>query len=394
MTAAADLPPRAIDPPAASPRLALAAGRRVTGATRRRHPAAAAKPAWQATLKDVAAQAQVHPGTASRALDPATRYLVRDGTVHRVLQAAQALGYLPNHAAASLRTRCTRTIGVLLPDLADPLLAPVARGLEDRLATAGYVALTGSTDGDTTRERAILTQMRARHVDGLILAGCAASAPLVTAAGRTGLPVIVAGSEPEGGTLPAVSADLARGMRMVVAHLAALGHRAIGCLTGPGERASHQHFLAAMAASGLPLPPRPALASQRLTAAEGMRCCRQLMADRWPCTAIVTTSDLLAAGCCQALAADGRSCPEDISVVGLGDLPLAGSLSPPLTTIRLPQYHMGIQAARLLLERITDPGLPAVALRLLPELLVRGSTAAGPASGRGTPGTAESTRAG
>jgi LacI family transcriptional regulator len=334
-----------------------------------------------ATLKDVAAEASVHPATVSRALHPATRHLVRPGTARRVIRAAQSLGYVCDHSAVSLRTRSTRTVGVLLPDLAGPLAAAFARGLEDHLTAAGYVALTGSTDCDVTRERVFLTMMRSRHVDGLILAGCAARPPLAAAARRLGLDVVIAGTVPENGTLPAVSADFPRGMRMLVGHLTALGHRSIACVTGPGEGGRYRDFLAAMAAAGLRPPPFPALTARAHTAGEGNRCCRRLLAGRAACTAIITTSDLLAAGCCQALAEEGRACPRQVSVTGCGDLPLADSMTPPLTTIRLPQYHVGAQVARLLLDRIASAGEPPVVRLLPPELVVRGSTAP-PSAGR------------
>ena len=335
---------------------------------------APARPRAVATLKDVAAQANVHPATVSRALHPATRHLVRPGTARRVIRAAESLGYVCDHSAASLRTKSTRTVGVLLPDLGGPLAAALARGLEDHLTTAGYVALTGSTDCDATRERMFLTMMRGRHVDGLILAGCAARAPLAAAAGRLGLPVVIAGTLPESGSLPAVSADFPRGVRMLVDHLAALGHRSVACVTGPGESGRCRDFLAALAAKGLQPPHLPALAARTHSTDEGKRCCRRLLAGRASCTAIIATSDLLAAGCCQALAEEGRGCPRHVSVAGCGDLPLAGSLTPPLTTLRLPQYHVGVQAAQLLLDRIASPDSPPVARLLPPELVVRGST--------------------
>jgi LacI family transcriptional regulator len=327
------------------------------------------------TLRDVAARAGVHPSTASRALHPATRHLVRPVTARRVIRAAQSLGYVPDHTAASLRTRSTHTVGVLLPDLADPLAAAFARGLEDQLTAAGYVALTGSTDSDVARERMLLTMMRSRSVDGLILTGYPARSPLAGAVSRIGLPVVIAGTVPENGTLPAVSADFSRGMRLAVDHLAELGHRAIACLTGPGETGWHRDFHAALAARGLPKALVTVLAAKAHTVDEGRRCCRQLLCDRGPCTAIITTSDLLAAGCYQGLAEAGLACPEDISVTGCGDLPLAGSMTPPLTTIKLPQYHVGVQVAQLLLDRIANPSSPPVARLLPPELIVRGSTA-------------------
>src|SRR2546429_9104283 len=93
-----------------------------------------------ATLRDVAAAARVHPATASRALNPETRILVSEETARRVTDAAAALGYRPNAVARSLRTRRSHTIGVLIPDLNNPLFPPMVRGLEDRLAADGYVA--------------------------------------------------------------------------------------------------------------------------------------------------------------------------------------------------------------------------------------------------------------
>ena len=131
------------------------------------------------TLRDVAARAGVHPATASRALNPETRLLVREDTARRVLEAAEVLGYHPNPVARSLRTRRSNTVGVLIPDLTNPLFPPIVRALEDRLAAAGYVALIGNTDGDGERERLVFQQMRARHVDGMVLATAHLSDPLL-----------------------------------------------------------------------------------------------------------------------------------------------------------------------------------------------------------------------
>ena len=117
------------------------------------------------------------------------------------------------------------------------------------------------------------------------------------------------------------------------------------------------------------------LGAKAHTVDEGRRCCRRLLADWSRCTAIIATSDLLAAGCYRAIAAAGLACPQDISVTGCGDLPLAGCITPPLTTIKVPQYHVGAQAAQLLLDRIDSPGSPPVARLVPPELVVRGSAA-------------------
>ncbi|HXZ74162.1 MAG TPA: LacI family DNA-binding transcriptional regulator, partial [Streptosporangiaceae bacterium] len=171
------------------------------------------------TLRDVAARAGVHPATASRALSPETRLLVREDTARRVLEAAETLGYYPNPVARSLRTRRSHTVGVLIPDLTNPLFPPIVRGLEDRLAAAGYVALIGNTDGDGERERLVFGQMRARHVDGMVLATAHLSDPLLADAVRGGLPVVLMNRMAQDHSLDSVSVDNERGMRMAVAHL-------------------------------------------------------------------------------------------------------------------------------------------------------------------------------
>src|SRR5579862_4295710 len=140
------------------------------------------------TLRDVAAAARVHPATASRALNPETRLLVSEDTARRVSAAAAKLGYRPNPVARSLRTRRSHTVGLLIPDLNNPLFPPIVRGLEDRLDADGYVALLGNTDGDDARERKVLEQMRARHVDGYVLATAHLHNPLLREAVQSGVP--------------------------------------------------------------------------------------------------------------------------------------------------------------------------------------------------------------
>src|SRR3954464_9143185 len=122
------------------------------------------------TLREVADVAGVHPGTASRALNAETRALVNQETARRVLRAADELGYRPNPIARGLKTNRSYTIGVLIPDLMNPLFPPILRGIEDRLEEAGYTALVANTDNDPERELFDCQAMRARQVDGIIAA--------------------------------------------------------------------------------------------------------------------------------------------------------------------------------------------------------------------------------
>jgi LacI family transcriptional regulator len=331
------------------------------------------------TLRDVAAAAQVHPATASRALNPETRILVSEDTARRVIDVAARLGYRPNSVARSLRTRRSHTVGVLIPDLNNPLFPPIVRGLEDRLAAAGYVALLGNTDADPSRERTLFEQMRARHVDGFVLATATLRAQLLAEAAAADVPLVLMNRlAPEYG-FPSISADNEQGAQMAVSHLAGLGHSRIAHIAGPQEASTGvdrlRGFRDGMAAHKLDVDETLISYARKYTVEEGMRCCHDLLAGREGFTAITAANDMLAVGCYAALDESARQCPEDISVIGFNDMPFIDRLRPPLTTVRFPHYQLGTEAAELLLERINGNQGPGKVRYLSPELVVRGSTA-------------------
>jgi LacI family transcriptional regulator len=338
------------------------------------------------TIADVARLAGVHKATASRALNPEADARVSAATARRVRTAAQELGFTPNSAARSLRTNRSFTVGVLIPDLTNPLFPPLVRGLEDRLAAAGYVALIGNTDGNDDRERLIVEQMRARRIDGLASATARLRYPLLAQAAAAGLPVVLMNRMATDHSFPAVSVDNERGIRLAVAHLAALGHRRIAHIAGPQDVSTglerYRGFAAAMAACGLAVPAELVVFARAFSIQEGTRCGALLLERDSGCTAVAAANDMLAVGCCTAIEAAGRSCPADVSVVGFNDMPFIDRLRPPLTTIRFPHYQVGHEAAGALLELIAGRSRPVRVLRLAPELVVRGSTAVRP----GAPG--------
>jgi LacI family transcriptional regulator len=342
-----------------------------------------------ATLRDVAKAAQVHPATASRALNPETRLLVSEETVRRVAAAATRLGYQPNPVARSLRTRRSNTVGVLIPDLNNPLFPPIVRGLEDKLTAAGYVALIGNTDADAGRERTIFEQMRARHVDGFVLATATLHDELLAEAAAAGLPVVLMNRLSADYSFPAVSVDNEQGARMAVTHLARLGHTRIAHIAGPQEASTGvsrlRGYREGMAQHGLSVDEGLIVYASKYTVDEGTRCCLELLARRAVteadgATAIAAANDMLAVGCYAAFDESGVQCPDELSVMGFNDMPFVDRLRPPLTTVRFPHYQLGTEAAQLLLERIAGGDGPVKILYLAPELIVRGSTAA-PAGG-------------
>jgi LacI family transcriptional regulator len=332
------------------------------------------------TLRDVARIAGVHPGTVSRALNPATEGLVNDETVRRVRDAAETLGYRPNPMARGLKTNRTFTIGVLIPDIQNPLFPPIIRGIDDRLASAGYTPLIANTDNDPQRERNDVEAMRTRQVDGFITATARRDHELLDEVARLDAPVVLVNRRVEDDTLPSATADDREGVRLAVAHLVELGHTRIAEVAGPQDLSTglhrHEGFLGALAEHGL--EPEYVGFGAAFTEPEGVRVCEEVLAAAPDVTAIVAGNDLVALGCYDALAARGLACPERISVVGFNDMPFAGKFNPPLTTIRIPHYEIGAAAADLLLERLAGPGAPPRHVVLEPELVVRGSTAPPP----------------
>src|SRR5690349_6127381 len=136
------------------------------------------------TLKEVAERAGVHVTTASRALNPATSSLVNAATIRRVQAAARELRYQPNAIARGLKTARSMSVGVLLPDLTNPLFPPIVRGVEDVLAAAGYTTLIANTDNDLDRQARAFDSLRGRQVDGFIVATAHRDDPLFAQAHR------------------------------------------------------------------------------------------------------------------------------------------------------------------------------------------------------------------
>ena len=207
------------------------------------------------TIRDVARVAKVHPGTVSRALNEETRALVNQETADRVLRAAKKLGYRPNRIARGLKTSRSYTIGVLIPDITNPLFPPILRGIEDRLDEEGYTSLIVNTDNDPERERSDLEAMRARQIDGFISATARLDRELLAEVTGAEMPLVLVNRSLEDGSVPAVTVNDRQGIRLAVEHVAGLGHTDVGHVGGPqnistGHR-RHLGFLEAMRAGGL-----------------------------------------------------------------------------------------------------------------------------------------------
>lgn len=331
------------------------------------------------TSSDVAARAGVSRTTVSFVLNDRANTGIAEETRERVLQAAADLGYHAHGAARALAGGLSMTIGLVLLQTqdqvaADALLAETLLGIGDEARADGYRVLVEAVSPEGPRYSDIV---RSRRVDGLIVSGPRADDEELRGIVRDGFPVILQGSLP-GLPAPSVDVDNRTGAASAVGHLVDLGHRRIGLITNaPLDYTAADDRLAgyrdALRAGGIE-PDERFIAEGAFDAASGYAAARDLLRRAPGLTAVFVASDIVAFGALRALREAGRRVPDDVSVVGFDDVPLARHFDPPLTTVRLPARGLGAAAGRALIDRLA--GRPVTNRTLLPtELVVRESTA-------------------
>jgi LacI family transcriptional regulator len=335
------------------------------------------------TVREVAARAGVSVGTVSHVVSGRRR--VAEATRERVESAIRTLDYRPNRLARSLLERRTHTIGMLIPDIANPFFGELARAVEREARATGYCVVFGNSENDPDEEARYLAEFVERRVDGMIVV-TATAAPWIERL-PADLAMVALDRYPAGWRYDAVLIDNGLGMELAVSHLAALGHRRLGFLGGDSQLTTGREraigFRAALARRGL----RPAwrssgrfdLESGRQQAAGMLR----LEPGVRP-TAIVGANDLIALGALLACRDAAVSVPDELSVVGFDDIPFSTLAFPPLTTVRQPIAELGALAAKLLSQRMRPQGKRRRAKKLVtvrPDLVIRGSTALIPEQG-------------
>jgi LacI family transcriptional regulator len=328
------------------------------------------------TIRDVARAADVHVSTVSRALNPARRGLISGEVLKVVEEAAQRLGYRPNRAASALRTGRTHTIGVLVPDITNPVFPPILQGIEASAAVRGYFVFVANV-GDAHLAQPIVARMLAQQIDGLVMAIATRDDPLIDFICANGMNTVMVNRADESGRLPAVVSDDRLAMKLAVDHLVSLGHRRIAHLAGPQNVSTgvgrRQGVEQAMRDHGLQ-PPR-VVACDSYSREGGQQAMRTLLASDARPQAVICCNDLVALGAYDVLREAGLKVPRDISIVGHNDMPLVDMLDPPLTTIRLPHRELGWRAAEMLFDEIECKAFSPSTVVLRPDLVVRGSTA-------------------
>lgn len=332
------------------------------------------------TIRDVAERVGVHHSTVSRALSPSKRGKISPAVVKKVEQAADELGYFPNIVASSLKQNRSFTVGVLIPDLTNPLFPPIIRGIQDTVEAAGYTVITANTDDEQDKELNALRIMRGRAIEGMIITTARREDRIVDECIENDIPFVLVNRTVDHDGVSAVIVDEDLGVRSVIDHLAGLGHARIAHVSGPQHSSTGfgraRAFTQCMNAYDL----RGDLieAADKYTIEEGRRAFTRLLARDKNLTAVVAANDMLALGCFDATKEIGLRVPDDLSITGYDDIQFLDRMSPALTTVHVPKYEMGAQATQKLLDMIAGDDSSASIVRVQPRLIVRNSTATAP----------------
>ncbi|MCA0320290.1 MAG: LacI family transcriptional regulator [Proteobacteria bacterium] len=329
-----------------------------------------------ATIRDVARLANVSMATVSNALNSADR--VSEELRARVQAAVDKLGYAPHPAARSLRKRTSGLLGLVVGDITNPFFSDLFAAVEDAAAARGHLVLLCNSSEKVEREEAHLKMLRSQRIDGLILAPTGAvSMNRAALLAQLEVPVVLVDRAMDGLGYDAVVLDNRRAAFEATSHLVAAGHRRIALINGPDVVRTAADRLAgyreALLAAGIAFDPG-LVRDAGFQEAPACRAAVDLLRADVPPTAIFATNNLMTLGTIRALADLGLKCPEDVSIVGIDDLPWADSVSPRLTAVAQPVRAIGETALNILLDRVTGSRLgPGTVTVMAPRLIIRRS---------------------
>ena len=316
------------------------------------------------TVVDIAARAGVAPMTVSRVINESG--YVSEAMREKVMRVVKELNYHPNGLARSLKRQSTQVVGILLPDIVNPFSAELVRGIQEVLLSRGYASFICTSERSIEREQAGLRALFDHRVDGIVVATreTPTGNDWLRSLVERNLPVVMVGREFPHPLVDRVTADHEKGGYEATKHLIASGHKRIAFVgvslaSGAGLR-RFQGYLAALRDHGLPILEELIAGPDSLsgpgysTQDDGYQCIKRLLALRKPPTAVFARNDFTAIGAMCALHDQGLAVPDDVSIVGFDNVPLAAYTSPPLTTVDQPTIEQGRQAASLLLERIEE----------------------------------------
>lgn len=312
---------------------------------------------------------------------------VSAATKTRLKLLAQQMGYVPDSSAQGLRTRTTKLFGLAISSLTNPIFSRVVLAIEERAYELGYDVLLAHTLNVPEREEACIRRFLSRRVDGLFICPVyrfASEARIYKELLARRVPTVLLGhTAPFCAQFPNVETDDLLGGYAAAQHLLKLGHKRIAFFAGPQAAPWSQErfegYRRALREAGLDVNDKLIFQSGR-SMEDGAKAALQMINEAGDATAVQAVSDTVAIGCAQTLLNQGLRIPDDMSVVGFGNILLSEYFRIPLTTVRQPKFRLGIAAMDLMLQILG--GHPPESKRLSAELVARASSGIPPATGR------------
>jgi len=306
------------------------------------------------TIRDVAKRARVSIATVSRVVSSSS-HKVNDETRSKILKAVKQLDYRPNALAQGLIMKKSMTIGVIIPDISNPYYAEIVRGIQDGAEQCGYAVVLQNTDRKRERISKCIQVLRDKQVDGVIFSGGRIQGDEILSSLKeiTGRAVVIGRHEVES---PAVRVDNVGGATQAVQHLIGLGHEQIGFIRGPKTSTSiidrFHGYRGALEQSGCRYE-KNWVKQGNLTPESGYQAAKEILSVKTRPTAILACNDLMAFGVVHAAKSLGLRVPEDLSVIGFDNIPLSSYFDPPLTTVEIPMYRVGMATMQMLADLLS-----------------------------------------
>ncbi len=283
------------------------------------------------------------------------------------------LGYVPNVVARSLRSRRTRSLALILPDITNPFWPTVARGVEDAAQKGGYSVLLCNSDENAEKQARYLEVVVSQQVDGVIIAPCDSDPGKLALLRDRGVATVVIDRRIDRWDVDTVRGDSVGGAHALVRHLILLGHRKIAMITGPADASTSQDrvagYEAALMHAGLPID-AALVRYGEFREGSGRQMMETLLQERPDITAVFAANNAIALGAVEAIGEAGLRVPQDVALVCFDDLAPTSQLFPFLTVAEQPAYEMGFEAARLLLGTLAAQTPMAPRHIMLPTRLI------------------------
>ena len=328
------------------------------------------------SLRDVAKEAGVSVGTVSNVLNRPN--VVAPETLERVQKVINSTGFVPNGFARQLRSGHSRTLGLIVPDVANPFFTEVARGVEDAASKHDYAVFLCNSDESAAKEERYISVLIEQKVRGVLITPADDRPGHLDVLRDRNIAVALLDRETKNPNQCSVSVDDVRGGEIGMQHLISLGHTRIAWVNGPESipQCADRAVGVASAAKAANVSVKTIRASLMNTVT-GEEVTKEILAlDEMP-TAIFCANDLLALGVMRALIAEGIKVPEHISILGYDDIAFAASAAVPLSSVAQPAYQLGVTAAELILSECEEPDSHAhQQIRFQPQLIARSSTSA------------------